>query len=203
MQENRAFDHYFGSLKGVRGFNDRITIPLKSGLNSFHQPIDQEDLSQYMLPFHVDSHSTSAMCMDAPLMNYECDMKIFNNGRFDQWNTARNPGTGMSYFNREDLPYYYTLYDNFAMGDQYYQSSFTATNPNRMFFFTGSNGLSVSDTSSIGNEGGDDHQDVDDYIGHDTCVLDNQEPRPGFNWTTMGEVLEENKITWKGIYLYI
>ena len=23
MQENRAFDHYFGKMKGVRGFNDR------------------------------------------------------------------------------------------------------------------------------------------------------------------------------------
>lgn len=63
MQENRAFDHYFGSLQGVRGFNDRITAPMASGFNSFHQPVDQSDLSQYMLPFHVDSHSTSAMCM--------------------------------------------------------------------------------------------------------------------------------------------
>lgn len=57
-------DHYFGSLKGVRGFNDRNTQPMASGLpNSFYQPVDQEDLSQYMLPFHVDAHSTSAMCM--------------------------------------------------------------------------------------------------------------------------------------------
>ena len=76
MQENRAFDHYFGSLKGVRGFNDRNTQPMASGLpNSFYQPVDQEDLSQYMLPFHVDAHSTSAMCMDAPQMGYESDLR--------------------------------------------------------------------------------------------------------------------------------
>lgn len=76
MQENRAFDHYFGSLKGVRGFNDRNTQPMASGLpNSFYQPVDQDDLSQYMLPFHVDTHSTSAMCMDAPQMGYESDMR--------------------------------------------------------------------------------------------------------------------------------
>jgi len=26
MQENRSFDHYFGSLHGVRGFGDRTSI---------------------------------------------------------------------------------------------------------------------------------------------------------------------------------
>ena len=26
MQENRSFDHYFGTLSGVRGFSDRHTI---------------------------------------------------------------------------------------------------------------------------------------------------------------------------------
>ena len=26
MQENRSFDHYFGTLRGVRGFGDRSTI---------------------------------------------------------------------------------------------------------------------------------------------------------------------------------
>ena len=31
MQENRSFDHYFGSMKGVRGFNDRAALLLQSG----------------------------------------------------------------------------------------------------------------------------------------------------------------------------
>ena len=37
-QENRSFDHYFGSLKGVRGFGDRSTITLPGGLSVFQQP---------------------------------------------------------------------------------------------------------------------------------------------------------------------
>lgn len=49
----------------------------------------------------------------------------------DAWNTARNPGFGMSYFTREDLDYYYELADAFTIGDQFFQSTFTATNPNR------------------------------------------------------------------------
>ena len=47
MQENRPFDHYFGTLKGVRGFNDRTTVPLTSGLNAFYQPVKDGNLLFY------------------------------------------------------------------------------------------------------------------------------------------------------------
>ena len=38
MQENRSFDHYFGTLKGVRGFADKATIQLSGGYSVFNQP---------------------------------------------------------------------------------------------------------------------------------------------------------------------
>jgi phospholipase C len=38
MQENRSFDHYFGSLRGVRGFGDQATIRLPGGLPVWRQP---------------------------------------------------------------------------------------------------------------------------------------------------------------------
>ena len=157
MQENRAMDHYFGMLNGVRGFNDRAAPPLRSGLSSFYQPIDQEDLNQYRLPFKIDTDKTAAQCMPAPQMWYPTDIDIWNDGRMDGFETARDGGMGMSYFTRETLPYYYALADGFAVGDQYYQSTFTATNPNRMFYFSGSNGLSKGEKA----------------------VLENLEPRPG------------------------
>ena len=31
MQENRGCDHYYGTMRGVRGFGDRFPIPLESG----------------------------------------------------------------------------------------------------------------------------------------------------------------------------
>ena len=31
MQENRSFDHYFGTMNGVRGFGDRFPVPLPGG----------------------------------------------------------------------------------------------------------------------------------------------------------------------------
>src|SRR5436190_21108242 len=37
MQENRSFDHYFGTLRGVRGFGDRQALPLPNGNSVWHQ----------------------------------------------------------------------------------------------------------------------------------------------------------------------
>jgi phospholipase C len=92
MQENRPYDHYFGTLKGVRGFNDRAALPLANGFNTFYQPIDDANLTEYMLPFRVDAKSTNAICMPAPCMGYTCDIDMYNRGRHDRWNTARDPG---------------------------------------------------------------------------------------------------------------
>src|ERR1700743_329280 len=59
MQENRSFDHYFGTMAGVRGFNDPDAIKLASGNSVFHQP-DPEHPNGYILPFHLDTLKTSA-----------------------------------------------------------------------------------------------------------------------------------------------
>ena len=38
MQENRSFDHYFGTMRGVRGFADPRAVKLPSGKPVWHQP---------------------------------------------------------------------------------------------------------------------------------------------------------------------
>ena len=45
-----------------------------------------------MLPFHVNTLTTSAICMDAPEMDYPCDIRMWNEGHYDSWNTGRLPG---------------------------------------------------------------------------------------------------------------
>jgi len=177
MQENRAFDHYIGKLKGIRGFNDRATVPLSNGHDAFHQPTNTSDLSEYMLPFRAEKNRTAAMCMPAPEMYYPTDIKIFNEGKMDAWNTARDGGVGMSYFERDDMPYYFELYSGFTTFDQYYQSTFTCTCPNRLHLFSGSNGLSAG--------------------WKDGAILDNTEPTPGFDWETMGETLDKAGVSWQ------
>ena len=61
MQENRSFDHYFGHMRGVRGYNDRFPIPLPGGNPVWFQP-SKEDATKPVLPFHLDTLTTSAQC---------------------------------------------------------------------------------------------------------------------------------------------
>ena len=51
MQENRSFDHYFGTLKGVRGFADRITIPLQNDRTVWQQ---QRSNGALLTRFHLN-----------------------------------------------------------------------------------------------------------------------------------------------------
>src|ERR1700741_5686689 len=47
MQENRSFDHYFGTLRGVRGFGDPRAVTLPSGKSIWHQPHGDDHLLPY------------------------------------------------------------------------------------------------------------------------------------------------------------
>src|SRR6476620_8200457 len=62
MQENRSFDHYFGTMRGVRGFDDPNAAQLPNGRSIFHQP-DPDSPDGYLLPFHLDSKTTSAQAI--------------------------------------------------------------------------------------------------------------------------------------------
>ena len=175
MQENRSFDHYYGSLRGVRGFGDRVPAPLPGGARDVWPQPYAGNADGYLLPFRMDTATTSAVCANAPAMNYPVDTAIFNKGKFDAWNTARAAGLGMGHFERADLPFYYALADAFTLCDHYFASTLTQTNPNRLHAMSGSNGLSVGQAA----------------------VLDNTEPAAGFTWTTYAERLEQAGVSWK------
>src|SRR3954465_10260734 len=49
MQENRSFDHYFGTLRGVRGYGDPRAVRLPSGDPVWRQP---DGSTGAVLPFH-------------------------------------------------------------------------------------------------------------------------------------------------------
>lgn len=38
MQENRSFDHYYGAMPGLRGFNDKQALRFQNGTTVFSQP---------------------------------------------------------------------------------------------------------------------------------------------------------------------
>ena len=68
MQENRSFDHYFGTMAGVRGFDDATAMKLSNGQSVFHQP-DPKNPNGYLLPFHLDTRTTTLKkFLDEPLI---------------------------------------------------------------------------------------------------------------------------------------
>src|SRR5262245_58464243 len=62
MQENRSFDHYFGTLPGVRGFSDPEAITLSTGRSVFHQP-DEANPAGHLLPFRLDTRTSNAQAI--------------------------------------------------------------------------------------------------------------------------------------------
>ena len=60
MQENRAFDHYFGTMAGVRGFKDpNVHISNNTGKSVFHQPVDAKKIKASSRP----TDDTSELCL--------------------------------------------------------------------------------------------------------------------------------------------
>src|SRR5262249_38329342 len=88
MQENRSFDHYFGALRGVHGFNDQSPLLLRNGRNVFYQPQG----TNYVLPFHAP-----ALRLDDVRHDWVGEHAFMNGGRWDQWVLAGGPVT-MAYF---------------------------------------------------------------------------------------------------------
>src|SRR6187402_389260 len=83
MQENRSFDHYFGTLRGVRGFADPYPIRLPSGRSVWHQPggPDGKDL----LPFRPDVPDVGQSYLPDPPHGWNDGHAAWNNGRYDRW----------------------------------------------------------------------------------------------------------------------
>lgn len=61
IQENRSFDHYFGSYRGVRGFSDQsLAFQQPDPANTTNLPVG------VLLPFHLDISKTNAACSHHP-----------------------------------------------------------------------------------------------------------------------------------------
>ena len=127
MQENRSFDHYFGSLKGVHGFNDHSPLLFQGGYNAFFQP----QATNYVLPYHI-----TAPCLNDVEHDWGGEHAVWNSGRWNQW-VSENGAKAMCYYKRDDLPFYYALADAYTICDANYCSVMGPTFPNRLYFFTG------------------------------------------------------------------
>ncbi|HVY68799.1 MAG TPA: alkaline phosphatase family protein, partial [Verrucomicrobiae bacterium] len=95
MQENRSFDHYFGTRAGVRGFDDPHALKLSRGRSVFHQP-DPEHPDGYMLPFHLDTHASSAQKIPSTSHAWMVQHEAWNDGKMDRWLPAHRKADGVN-----------------------------------------------------------------------------------------------------------
>jgi phospholipase C len=142
MQENRSFDHAYGTLRGVRGFNDPRAITLPDGNPVW---VQANAAHERYAPFRLDINSTKITWMGSLPHSWPDQVDARNGGLHDKWlpakrsphrEYARLPLT-MGYYTRADIPFYYALADAFTICDQYFCSSLTGTTPNRCYLWSG------------------------------------------------------------------
>ena len=181
-QENRAFDHYFGTLRGVRGFGDRFAVPSPNG-TVFVQP-DERDASRKLAPFRLDTtRAFNEMRVAGTPHTFPDAQAAWDNGRMSNWPAAKH-NRAMGYFMREDIPFQFALAEAFTLCDAYHCALHAGTNPNRVFLWTGTN-----DPSGTGHgpviDNGYDHLSADP-LGHG-----------GYSFTTYPERLSAAGVTWQ------
>jgi phospholipase C len=169
MQENRSFDHYFGSLKGVRGFGDPRPVNLTTGNSVWYQP----NGSNYVLPFHPTAPDLGLQFLEDLAHDWTSTHAAWNQGQYDQWVPSKGTTT-MAYLTRDDIPFHYALADAFTICDAYHCSVMGPTDPNRYYMWTG----------WVGNDGAGGGP-----------VIDNAEA--GYSWSTYPEVLQKAGVSWK------
>ena len=183
MQENRSFDHVFGSLQGVRGFNDPRAMVQPNGNPVFMQ---SSQSGETYLPWRLNIHDTRVTWMGSIPHSRDSQVDAWNGGGHDGWIDAkkshhkgydRYPLT-MGYYTREDLPFYYALADAFTVCDQNYCGAMTSTTPNRLLFMTGTVRDRQETSSGVYMRNGE--------------ILEG-----GMTWGTFPERLERAGIPWK------
>jgi phospholipase C len=181
-QENRSFDHYFGSYRGVRGFSDQsMAFQQSDPANTIAPPIG------VLLPFHLDTSTTNAACTHDISHDWVPQHQSWNNGAMNGFVTSRLPINAndavlsMGYYTRADIPYYYALADAFTICDNYFCSVMGPTDPNRLYTLAAS-------LDPDGKNGGPVLQ----------TITTNRSAFYGrLTYTTMPEQLQARGISWK------
>jgi phospholipase C len=193
MMENRGFDHYFGTLKGVRGFGDRHPIPLESG-----KPVwFQSDGTREIAPYRLDTATTSALRVPGTPHSFRDAQAAWNQGKLGFWPKYKTEFS-MGHYARADLPYQFALADAFTLCDAYHCSITTGTDPNRIMFWSGSN--ADPRARARGENATGENSEPDNL----RCWVTGALPEPGYSyagsaltWPTVPEVLEAAGVSWR------
>jgi phospholipase C len=181
MQENRSFDHYFGILGDVAGFDDRDN---RAAFTQAWPGGSQSDL----LPFHLNTKLQDAECTYDLSHSWPAEHASWNNGAMDAFVSTHTSSdyegalgvNTMGYYKWEDIPFYHQLVEHFTICDHYHCSVLGPTHPNRLMHMTGS-----IDPAGV--------------AGGPIIVTNSDQTTTQFtcSWPTMPEALQTAGITWK------
>jgi phospholipase C len=183
MQENRSFDHAFGTLKGVRGFNDPRAITLPNGNPVW---VQTNRRGESYAPFRLNIKDSNATWLGSLPHGRTDQVDARNGGRYDRWLDVKRLGDGhadmpftLGHYTREDIPFYYALADAFTICDQHFCSALTCTTPNRLFLWSGT----VREKQTA---------DSPAKLNNEEAVYEAE-----VSWPTFPERLENHGISWK------
>jgi phospholipase C len=185
-QENRSFDHYFGTLSGVRGFGDRFPMPVPDspGIKNatvWYQP-EASGNGQVVAPFRLDTvQSFQYMRVEGTPHSWPDATGAWGDGIMSEWPRHKR-NHSMGYFTEEDMPFQFALAEAFTICDAYYCSFLGNTNPNRLFLWTGSN-------DPLQLDGGPAIYNQYDNVDYDSAG--------GYTWRTYCERLQDAGVTWQ------
>jgi phospholipase C len=158
LQENRAFDNYFGVFANYRVNIDHIPGAQLSDVNDLHTLPPgytiKNPQGQSFGPYHQRTTCIENLSPSWDETHYDMDLvgndwlhltqsSIFKMDRF--LDTTLSGGSGdrydpthtrpLGYYNQNDLPFYYELGARFATSDYWYSPIPANTVPNRMYLF--------------------------------------------------------------------
>ncbi|TDO92427.1 alkaline phosphatase family protein [Enemella evansiae] len=179
MQENRSFDHYYGTLQGVCGSADKTVAPTRDGGTVFAQPTSG---GGHQLPFLVrearDAGANDIEYIASLPHSWADGGRAWNNGWEDNWIAAKGAAT-MAAYDRRDLPFQFELADNFTICDHYFCSITAGTSPNRNHLISGKTGY----------EPGGVRRAVDNAAYAETHA--------GYDWPTYQQELQRAGVSWQ------
>jgi len=196
MMENRSFDHYFGSMPGVRGFADPFPIPVPNTdllqyKTVWYQRRDTATGSspKVLAPQHNDTSTNFALIRTAGTPHLFPDaQQAWDHGRMSNWPQYKN-NASMVYYQEADLPFQFALANAFTICDANHSAFSGGTNPNRCFFYTGTNqGRDDASQPGVFNGPAVDNS----YNG-----LKNGSISTGYTWMTYAERLEDAGVSWR------
>lgn len=177
MQENRSFDHMFGKMRGVRGFNDPRAKTLS---NQDKVWLQRDEKGNAFAPFHIDIQKTKVTWQGGLPHSWSDQVAARNKGKYDRWVPVKS-AMSLGYYQRADIPFYYAMADAFTICDHHFSSSLTGTTPNRLFFWTG----------TVRPE----------QHANSVPVVNNSQAESQNNvfvdWETFPELLEDHGVSWK------